>query len=166
MGALALGLAQSTRVPLAALLTLPMTISLCAAVNQDGLSIPLMCLCVAVVEYLVRRNRALTPVELGFFAAALTMIIMARPPYLPIALLPLLPAGRAWKPAAICAGRGLPAMSCDSGLVAYVVGAVSVLADGGDASAQISFLLHNPLRIGAIALTTIRADFPGIRAAS
>jgi hypothetical protein len=89
LGAVALLLARSGRTVLLALLLLPMSLSLGASCNQDGLVIAVAALTVALLS----RTGPTAPERWSWWlgAGALACVILAKPPYLPLAALLLLP---------------------------------------------------------------------------
>ncbi len=86
LGALALLLARRGRLLLLVTLSLPMTIWLAGSVSQDGLAIGLAALGVALLTRAGGGGRD------AFFwcgCAALAVLVLQKPPFLPLALLPL-----------------------------------------------------------------------------
>jgi hypothetical protein len=89
LGVAALALARRGRAALLALLLLPMSLSLAASLNQDGLLIGTAALAAALLS----RTSPTEKRQWSWWAAAGTLacVIMAKPPYIPLALLMLLP---------------------------------------------------------------------------
>ena len=168
IGALALMLAERGRLLLLITLSLPMTVWLAGSVNPDGLGIALAALGAAL---LTRASR------LAFWCgcAALAVLVLQKPPFLPLAILPLVAPGRfdrdRWsRRLAGAAGVALPGLSW-SVAVAMLV-SVPLLPGQpyhpgplwpGDptrvfrsaiAGAQITVILHHPL---AVALRPVTA---------
>jgi hypothetical protein len=89
LGAAALAMARRGRTALLALLLLPMSLSLAASLNQDGLLIGTAALAAALFSCTGPAESRGWPWWAA--AGALACVIMAKPPYLPLALLMLLP---------------------------------------------------------------------------
>ncbi len=89
IGLCALAVARRGRAWLFALLALPMTLSLAASFNQDGLIVAVAILAVALLTHEPDDPRA----RRRFAGAAIliALILLAKPPYAPIALILLLP---------------------------------------------------------------------------
>jgi uncharacterized membrane protein len=86
LGALALWLAARGRLLLLITLSLPMTIWLAGSVSPDGLTVAVTALGVA----LLTRER---PIAFACGCAALAVLVLQKPPFLPLALLPLVVPG-------------------------------------------------------------------------
>ncbi len=93
LGAAALLLARRGQGLMFCVLGLPMTLSLAASLNQDGLLIGTACLGIAL---LTRGGGARDPARLAAMAL-LALIPMVKPPYGVLALLLLLPLRRDWR---------------------------------------------------------------------
>jgi hypothetical protein len=89
LGSLTLALARSGRAALLALLLLPMSLSLGASCSQDGLLIATAALTAALLS----RTGPSAPERWSWWlgAGALACVILAKPPYLPLAALLLFP---------------------------------------------------------------------------
>ena len=153
LGTLAVALAGGAAPLLFALLSLPMTLSLMAAVSQDALLLPVAALAAALLLRLRSTGGG------GMLAAAslcLALVGAARPAYLPVAALPLLgPAlrpGTRWLAAALVAA----AILAWAGLAAATT--LVNLSDSGlaDPAAQIARLLADPVLVLHVALGTLR----------
>lgn len=91
LGFLAIKMARSSKLALFALLLLPMVTSVFAAVTQDGLLIACSFLLIALVDYRETLNEGYTVKSLGIIALLLSLIAIAKPPYVLFALIvPLL----------------------------------------------------------------------------
>jgi uncharacterized membrane protein len=139
---LALYFARSTRLALAVLLVLPMTVAMFASAAQDGLMIALTLLVVACVDRVVAEDRDPTLWETVAIGVATAAVIIARPPYLPLAALPLIAVQRGrrrawWNVAAICAASAV--------WIAYTFASVSVpLQADFNPKAQLLHFLQQP----------------------
>lgn len=145
--AAALALAARTRWLIAALLLLPMTLSLGASAAQDGPMIGAVALAVALADRAAARGACPAPVLAGI-ATLLAAAGMARPPYAGfLLLLPGLNHPRRWLAFAIAT----VAVAAWCGLVAA---RVMVPFSGSDAAAQAALLADDPARIvGLVART-------------
>jgi Predicted membrane protein (DUF2142) len=177
IGIAALGLARRGRLLLLIVLALPMTIWLAGSCNQDGLVIAIAALGIAL---LTREERA------AFWCgcAALAVLVLQKPPYGPLALLPLLTPGAADLRSLLrrLAGAlvvGVPGLLWSMAVVALV--AVPLLPSGlyhpgplwpGDAArlfhsaisgAQLQVLLHHPWRVSALPFETAHAQLKPLR---
>lgn len=92
--ALGLLLARRSRLALTALAIMPMTLSLDAAVGQDGLMIATAILIVGWIDHRIERGAPATGWPLAGISLLLLALSMGRPPYVPLALLVLLPGAR------------------------------------------------------------------------
>jgi uncharacterized membrane protein len=101
VGWLALRLCRFERRLLFAYLLLPTVIGLAASASQDALLVVIAALVAAILSRAIADRRTLTRVELPVATLLLAACIMARPPYLPMALLLLLPSlqagGWSWR---------------------------------------------------------------------
>ena len=150
---LALYFARATRLALAALLVLPMTVAMFASAAQDGLMIALALLVVGCIDRLVAEERDPELWEAVVVGVATAAVIMARPPYLPLAALPLIcmrrMPRRGWLSVA-----GIFAVSAM--WIGYTLLSVSVpLQSAFDPKAQLLFFLHQPWSVAAMLVTTL-----------
>lgn len=152
---LALALARRTRYALAALAMLPMTCELDASVGQDALMIALTLLAVGWVDCIIERGRPPSMGELAGLALALAAVAMARPPYVTLALLPLLATARLSRSCAAAAAFVVVAVGAWSALAAW-----TVLVSWGDPSTQARLLLAHPLRSVGVFVSTLRFAGP------
>jgi hypothetical protein len=166
-GAMALLLAARGRLALLITLSLPMTIWLAGSVSQDGLAIAITVLGVAL---LTRESKA------AFWCgcAGLAVLVLQKPPFLPLAILPLVVPGpfdgRRWVHrlggAFVVAVPGLLWMAAVSALVSVPLLPGQPYHPGplwpGDPTrwfrsaipgAQITVILHHPLRIALLPVT-------------
>jgi uncharacterized membrane protein len=142
IAALALYFARSTRLALAVLLLLPMTVAMFASAAQDGLMIALTLLVVACVDRTVAEDRDPTPWEAVAIGVATAAVIIARPPYLPLAALPLI-AMRRLRRRAWCNVTAIFAVSVV--WIAYTLSSVSVpLQADFNPKAQLLHFLQQP----------------------
>ncbi len=170
-GALALRLARRGQAALFAVLTLPMTLHLSAAINQDG---PLIAAAVLAAALFTRPDRR------SYWAgvAALACVCAAKPSYLPLAGVALLPlGGGSWSVrqhgvgAAVVVGCTLTWAA-----VAAIWAAVpfwrppyhpgplwpgdpAILFRTTDPAAQLQTLLHHPLATLSLPFTTLYGDW-------
>jgi uncharacterized membrane protein len=156
LAAVALALAGNAAPWLFSVLTLPMSLSLMAAVSQDGPMLGLAALAAAICLRMVRDGAPPFRHALAVLTVALMLIGMARPPYAALALLPLALPGT--RPAArwLCAALVLGAVIAWSGLAAMVAQVIMVRTGTmPDPALQIRFLLDDPIRIVSVAARTI-----------
>ena len=156
LGAVAMLVARGARYTLFALLCLPSGLSLAASVNQDGLLIAAVVLAVAL---LTRRE----PVARLWAAPVLAAVCLAKPPYLPLVALLLVPA-EGWSVRGVARGAGLGLLAAVPGVLWSVVALRRTVvpfftgpyAPGGlytgattsftytDSAAQLAILRHDP----------------------
>jgi hypothetical protein len=154
VGAVAILCAGPAAVWLFALLTLPMPLSLMASVTQDPLLLAATALATAM---LVRglRGPPLGRAARAALVGALCLVAMARPPYAPLAVLPLLVAGGTWR------GRLIAAATVVASAAGWsAISAATALTNygyflGADPAAQAALLLHDPLAIARVACATL-----------
>ncbi|SNR83425.1 MULTISPECIES: DUF2142 domain-containing protein [unclassified Azospirillum] len=95
IGALGLALACRGRALLLIILGLPMSLSLAPTVNQDGL---IIATCVLMAALFTRIDAGKGEKwAYGLFCFLMLIIFMAKPPYLPLAALLLIPAWQGWQ---------------------------------------------------------------------
>ena len=166
LGALALRLARRAHFVLLALLCLPSSLSLAASLSQDGLLIAFSALATALLTRPGFPSRR-------WAALALAAVCLAKPPYLPLVVLLLLPPGR-WRWAEAVSGAGLavvaalPALLWSAAAVRWAVVpfttetyAPGPLYTGAqtsfettDSGAQAAILLTDPVRLLSLPLHT------------
>jgi hypothetical protein len=167
IGALALLLAERGRLLLLITLSLPMTVWLAGSVNQDGLIIAVTVLGAAL---LTRRSRA------AFWCgcAALAVLVLQKPPFLPLAILPLVVPGEFDRRASLrrlagAVGVALPGLLWSVAVTALVSvpllpgqpyhpgplwpGDPARLFRSAVAAAQVTVVLHHPLRVALLPVT-------------
>jgi Predicted membrane protein (DUF2142) len=171
IGGLALALARRGRLMLLVVLGLPMTLALASAAGQDGLLIALACLGVALFTRGDRRGD-------WWGAALFALVIMQRPPYLPLVLLPLVAGSVGWpirERVSASALMAAPALLWSAAVARWV--AVPLRAGApyppgplwpGDphrvfrssnAGAQLSVLLHHPRQAVLLPLHSLAAHW-------
>jgi hypothetical protein len=174
IGGLALLLARRGRLMLLVVLGLPMTLALASAAGQDGLLIALTCLGVALFT---REDR------LGDWwgAALFALVIMQRPPYLPLVLLPLVAGSGGWpiwKRVAASAVMAAPALLWSAAVARWVAvplragapyppgplwpGDPHRLFRSSNAGAQLSVLLHHPAQAVLLPLHSLAAHWKSL----
>jgi hypothetical protein len=173
IGASALLLAQRGRLLLLITLSLPMTVWLAGSVSQDGLAIAVTVLGVAL---LTRRSRA------AFWCgcAALAVLVLQKPPFLPLAILPLVvPGGLHWVRrllgAVVVAMPGLLWSVAVALLVSVPLlpgqpyhpgplwpGDPTRLFRSAVAAAQLTVILHHPLQVALLPLTAGGQALPSL----
>jgi uncharacterized membrane protein len=152
---LALGAARRLRPLLAAILMLPMTLSLACAASQDSLMIGVFALAVAMLDRIVSEAREGSGREVVMIAALLTLVGMARPPYAFLLPLVLLARPRRDKTALFAMGVGLSAVL---GWCLLVAMHTMVKLGGADAARQLQLILADPLVVPRVAIATL-AEF-------
>ncbi len=139
-----------------AVLSLPMTLSLFAAVSQDGMIIALSALAASLLSGSLReRGRMTTPRYLALGAAMLA-VCMARPPYCPLALLLLLAPWRRFAVRLVCVGLVGAATAAWSWAV-LAVGGIHLAPSGVeiDPGRQFATIVAHPDRLYQIAYRTV-----------
>ena len=133
--------------------TLPMALSLQNAVSQDG---PMLAVAAVAAALLVGLRQAPSTVALAGLTACCTLLAVARPPYIFLALLPLAAKGKLsyrLLSAAIIASACL----AWSALISRTAGHLSIAANNADMSAQIAVLMH-PVRLTMLLADTLHAN--------
>ena len=158
LGFLALLRAGRARLPIFAILMLPMCQSLFGAVSQDGPVIALTALAIAELSRAMDEGRPLRPREWGLAVVCLTLVAVAKAPYVVFLLLLLAApcARRAWAVAAVLAG----AAAALGWAVWTSVDGWAALPPAGmnaDAPGQAAGLLHQPAAVFAVATQTLQA---------
>ncbi len=153
VGAFGLSLARRTRLALAALLVLPMTVAMFTSAAPDGVMIALTVAAVACVDRVLADERDPTFWEAMLIGVATAVVITGRPPYLPMAALPLVCAlrlrRRAWF---ICAAI----LAVSVIWTGYIFARVAVpMWPSVDTTAQLMYVLHRPWVILPIAANTL-----------
>ena len=169
MGAVALAIARHARFLLLGLLSLPISLSLAASFNPDGLLIASVALAVALASRIVTGDMRVGSRGYWLEAILLLIVVATKPPYAPLALLLLIPDEAArdrffaqpWPRLAACALVIVPA------LIWFAIGEIYVSAPlnhsppyhpgplspdqdlvlaGANARLQARALLHSPLQ--------------------
>lgn len=150
----AICLARRARPLLAALLTLPASLALGCSASQDALLLGASALAVALVDRSVAGGHGATRFEVACVAVLLTLVAMARPPYLGfIVLIPLLHP-RAGRAGALLVGVAAAAVLAWCGFVALHA---SVRLGQSDPVAQLNFISGHIGLLPAILGATTRA---------
>ncbi len=149
---MALATARRLRPLMAAILMLPMTLSLACAASQDSLMIAAVALAVGIIDRVTSETRDANVGELAWAAILLTAAGMARPPYL--CLLPLLLLLRKRPDRAV-----LQALAAGAGCVlawsAFVGMHTMVKLAGSDAARQLQLIVADPLMVPRVAWATL-----------
>ena len=156
LGALALAVARRTKLAIGVVLLLPMSIALAASASQDALLIPVAALGMALLDRArAQPGQYANRTALLATALALTLVAMARPPYLALlALLLLFPAaGPRLRWGLMLAGAAATLL-----WTAYTSLHISVPMHTADPSAQAAFLLHHPFAFFRVLSTTLRGN--------
>ena len=171
IGGLALLLARRGRLMLLVVLGLPMTLALASAAGQDGLLIALACLGVSLFTRGDRRGD-------WWGAVIFALVIMQRPPYLPLVLLPFV-AGSPGRP--LCerllksALMAAPALLWSAAVARWVAVPLRAGVDylpgplwpgdphrlfrSSNAGAQLTVLLHHPVQAVLLPLHSLAAHW-------
>jgi len=173
LGIAALMLARRGRLLILVTLALPMTIWLAGSANQDGVVIAVAVLGVALL------TRA-GPTAFWCGCAALAAVALQKPPYLPLAVLPLIaPQGLSWRalqerlPGGIAVA--VPGLLWSMAVVTFVAvpllpsplyhpgplwpGNHADLFHSANAAAQLQGLLHHPIRAALLPVRTLVGQF-------
>ncbi len=149
---LALTVARRLRPLLAAILMLPMTLSLACAASQDSLMIGAFALAVAMLDRILSESRDGSGREIAAVATLLTLVGMARPPYAFLLPLVLLARPRGDRTVLIAMGVGLAAVF---GWCVLIAMHTMVKLGGADAGRQLHLILADPLVVPRVAIATI-----------
>jgi hypothetical protein len=171
IGGLALVLARRGRLMLLVVLGLPMTLALASAAGQDGLLIALACLGVALFSRGDRRAD-------WWGTALFALVIMQRPPYLPLVLLPLVAGSARWpmrERVSASALMAAPALLWSAAVAHWVAvplrsgtpyppgplwpGDPHRLFRSSNAGAQLTALLHHPIQAALLPLHSLAAHW-------
>lgn len=140
----------------AVLLSLPMTAAMAGALSQDGPMIGLATLCGATMATAVE-NGDLDPRRLTVAAVAFSLISMARPPYLPLALLLPMTARRKGTGFLLFAAVAAATVGWTALMVRDVVAYPHFDWGTPDPKAQLEFMLANPFAVAKAYATTVTA---------
>jgi hypothetical protein len=176
LGALALLMAERGGLLLLITLSLPMTVWLAGSVSQDGLVVAITVLGIAL---LTRESRA----AFGFGCVALGVLVLQKPPFLPLAILPLVVPGRfdarGWvRRLAGAVGVAVPGLLWSAAVAALVSvpllpglpyhpgplwpGDPRHLFRSAVAGAQIMVILHHPLAVALLPVTAEARALPSL----
>jgi uncharacterized membrane protein len=143
-----------------AVLSLPMTMALMANVSQDGVMIG----CTALAAGLIAGGLQSTGCgsvlpRLAATSVALALVCMARPPYAPLAVTPLLVPGAPRKARVVAAAAILLACAGWSAFMAvYVMGVLRPDNPAIDPSGQIRWIIGHPLEAASVLVFSIRVE--------
>lgn len=176
----ALALARRGRMLLFVVLALPMTLSLAASFNQDGLIIASAALAASLVTRGWNASGPLHRRPAGLAAAVvIALIVLAKPPYAPLASLLLVPISRRSALSALVLRAGVVALVLLPGLIwtgyaattvatsiprdAYEAGPLwpglrPALFHGTDPAAQLRVLVADPARFVTVPATYLGAS--------
>lgn len=165
VGAAALWAAGRARLPLYALLLLPMSVALYASATQDGLMVAVGGLAAALLSRSLDGGRAMTRAEALGAAVAIALVGMAKAPYAILGLVLLASdiESRRLRWAAVATAVGVPLLwlAWNSAMVQLPMYRADAVLDPGG---QVRFVLSHPAAIGGIALRTLAAGWPQYRA--
>ncbi len=148
----ALATARRLRPLMAAMLMLPMTLSLACAASQDSLMIAAVAVAVGIIDRVTSEQRDARADELAWAAILLTAAGMARPPYLCLLTLLLLLRKRP-------DGAVLRAMAAGAGCILAWSGFMGmhtmVSLAGSNPARQLHLILADPLLVPRVAWATL-----------
>ncbi len=149
----ALAIARRTRLLLLAILILPTTLSLACSASQDSLMQGCAVLAVAIIDRVVAEQREASRREALIATILLTLVAMARPPYVFFLLALGLLQTRPWAPLMRYVTPGAAIVLAWCLLVALHT---SVPLHGADMSRQLSFVRAHPETIRPTIIDTLR----------
>jgi uncharacterized membrane protein len=162
IGALAIVIAEGAAPWIFAILTLPMSLWLMASASQDALLLSCSALAGALAVHVLRRPSTSEPRLLTILSATLFLIVIARPPYAALIVLPLAFTTVTWRLRLIATAS-----------VALCIGVWSIVlfasswnnyfssSTGSNAAAQFALLLSKPLFLGHVLATTLYKYWEG-----
>ena len=154
IGGAAIALAGALAPWLFILLSLPMAQSLFCAVSQDGMMLALSALAASLMSHHGAHKR----VVLWLLCICLCCVIMARPPYLPLAILPAVLPGLTRRSRTLCVAAVVSPVAIWIGILVATFTTIDLSAYTGiSPAAQMRFLSTHPAAWWAI-LRTIIAD--------
>ena len=153
LGAAALAAARRTRLAIAGTLLLPMSVALAASASQDSLMIPLAALAVALIDLARAEPQRADPRLFLAAGLALMLVLLARPPYLPLSLLLLLLPGRHGLKWCLMLGVTVATLIWS----AYVSARIAVPMNGADPARQLAFILHHPFGLANAFIESLRS---------
>jgi uncharacterized membrane protein len=155
----AIAMAGETALLLFVVLSLPMTVSLFAAISQDGLMLAAAAMaCALTVRIATGGAAAVQKRRLLGLTTALAMLAVGRPAYLPLAAVPLvLPGIAAWQRVAgaacvIMAAGAWSAIAAETSMIN------TFAVFGTNPAAQMHFLVQHPAHIWALAIHALAAN--------
>ena len=139
-------------------LLIPTSIVAASAITQDGMLIGLSALAISLAMPGLGSQTGMGRCRTALTAVALTIVIVARPPYLPFAFMPLLVRGTSLQFRVACTATIITACVLWTAITAMLalvpLPAVDPLGPP-DTARQIQFLVHNPGMIGSIMVATV-----------
>lgn len=155
VGAMAIALADGAAIWLFALLTLPMSLSLIASVSQDALMLGCSALAGALAVRALRHPDRGRWFELPVLVGVLTLLAMARPPYISLSFLLLALPKLKWRWRIACLGIVITGATLWMALMAATVLTYQSFFPGTNPAAQLALLLSDPLSGVRIAGATL-----------
>jgi uncharacterized membrane protein len=160
VGFLALQTAGRARLPLFALLTLPMSVSLYSSVSTDGLLLTTTALGVALISRAIFEDRALLPKEALLAALCFGLAAATKPPYAALALIFLVAPGLSAKWRGLSAGLAIALCAgWNMWMAAAVRTPTRLPGTAVDPTAQVAHLLAHPETILPIATRTLSEEW-------
>ena len=142
-----------------AIVTLPMSLSLMADMSQDGVMIGCSALLAGLIAGARQREEPTAPGTLAWFCCLLaTLIAVARPPYVPLALLPALLPGLRLRLRAMMAGCTVLATILWALLAAAVALTKTRTDIPIDPAAQLQWVITHPGGMFMVALHTVQEE--------
>jgi uncharacterized membrane protein len=154
VGAAAIACAGPATIWMFAILTLPMSLALFASTSQDALMLACGALAGSLFSRLFESSFERNGRGLIWLALLLALIVMARPPYCAIALLPLAVPRVTWQARIMATAGILVSVMAWSLLMSATVYIKGLAYSDADPAAQIAFLLADPSRIFQVAWAT------------
>jgi uncharacterized membrane protein len=158
--AAAFAYARRTAPLLMVLAMLPMNIGLFASASQDGLMLACALLAVALLDRVVSESRDASKGETAMIVVLLALVVMARPPYLPLALLALLISRKLDRRAVAATASVLAAGLCWD---AVILSLVTVSMHSAHPGAQLRLLALHPKSMVGIVTATWQASAEELR---
>jgi hypothetical protein len=155
IGGAAIALAGATAPWLFIVLSLPMAQSLFSAVSQDGMMLALSALAASLISRLGAYRRPPPRAALGLLCVCLCCVIMARPSYLPLAILPAVLPGLTRRSRLLCLAAIVIPVAAWIGLVTAYTSIDAYATTGISPRVQAWFLVTHPGAWRTIARATI-----------
>ncbi len=157
IGFLALLLAGRARMALFTIMLLPMSVSLYAAVTQDGMKIVVAALGAALIGRAAAQQRGMRWAEMAGCSLCFALVGMSKPPFLLIGLLPLFAPRTPWRMRLAGSLLGVAPAAAWHGWMLLTVQTPLYRPDAPtDQAAQLAFLLAHPQAVPDIAIETLR----------